>query len=69
MRTSDRCLAVLLCVLFVALNNAHGVNADYAPCSDPATCGAIDNCCTSVNEVYYCCPGSGNWLDFNTKRC
>jgi len=62
-------LALAAVALLLQTFFAHVVTADYAPCSDPATCGAVNNCCTEVNGVNYCCPGDGNWLDFNTKRC
>ncbi len=68
MRLGALSLVVVLQLLAVLLG-AHSVTAGYAPCSDPATCGAVNNCCTTYNGVNYCCPGSGNSLDINTMQC
>lgn len=56
-------------LMLLLLLGAHCVSADYAPCSDPATCGAINNCCTTLNGVDYCCPGAGNSFNSGTRRC
>jgi len=44
----------------------HCVLADYPPCTSETTCRNIG---TQINEQWYCCPGSGNYLDYDTKRC
>jgi hypothetical protein len=68
MTRSIRPTALLQCALLLLLG-VHCVTAGYTPCSDPATCGDAGGCCTQYNNVNYCCPGSGNSLDFNTLQC
>lgn len=69
-RSSRALVQCVLLLLVVVLGAACSVlAAESPPCSDPATCGAVDNCCTKVSGTTYCCPGSGNALNFATLQC
>ena len=64
---SLRLLSLLLCLASLAVVPV----VAYPSCASPSSCApaALGSCCASVNDVYYCCPGQGNSLDWNTKQC
>ncbi len=66
--TSSHPIMALLLLALLATTSL--VAGGYTPCSDPTVCGS---CCVSVINngatTTYCCPGTGNWLDYDTMQC